>query len=108
MKSALMRMMAVAVFAGSISAFAASQNPKVAQDNNGDNRSVGVAVESNDTPTLDILVEKLNELQAEVEQLNARDKEREREQQINQEDMNKMMDQEDKRWNDWLVGISGE
>ena len=107
MKSALIRMMAVAMFATSISAFAASENPRAAQDNNPDNTNVGTAKESNATPELDAVLKKLNELHAEVEQLNARDKEREREQQINQEDMNKMMDQQDKRWNDELVGISG-
>jgi len=107
MKSALIRMMAVAMFATSISAFAASENSKAAQDKKVDSTNVGTAGKSNATPTLDAVLEKLNKLQAEVEQLNARDKEREREQQINQEDMNKMMDQQDKRWNDSLVGIYG-
>jgi TolA-binding protein len=107
MKSAFIRMMAVAVFATSISVFAASENPKPAKDNNSGSTSVGTAVGSNDTLTLETVLEKLNQLQAEVQQLNARDKEREREQQINQEDIDKMIEQQDKHWNDSLLGMYG-
>jgi len=106
MKSVFIRMMAVAVLATSISAFAASGNPK-ATNNNGDSANLATAVEWNATPTLDSVLEKLNQLQAEVEQLKAKDKEREREQQINQEDIDKMIKQQDQQWNDSLMGIYG-
>jgi len=106
MKRAFIRMMAVAVFATSISAFAASANPKAANNNNGDS-TYATRAESNSTPTLDSVIEKLNQLQAEVEQLKAKDQEREREQQTNQEDINKMIKQQDQQWNDSLMGIYG-
>jgi len=102
MKSALIRMMAVAVFAMSISAFAISENPKTAKDKNPDSANVGT-VESNVSLTPDGLLEKLDQLQGEVQQL--KDKENQGEQA--QEDTKRKIDQQEKEWNDSLLGIYG-
>ena len=107
MKSAFIRMMAVAAYATSISVFATSENPKPAKDNNSGSTNVGTALGSNATLTLDTVLDKLNQLQAELQQVTAQEKERQREQQANQEDIDKMIEQQDKRWNDSLVGIYG-
>ena len=107
MKNTFIRMMTLAVFAASVSAFAASENAGADKDNNSHSPNVGTAVESNGAPTLDTVLEKLNQLQSEVQQLTAREKERQREQQANQEDIDKMIEQQDKNWNDSLLGIYG-
>ena len=103
MKSALIRMMAVAVFATSISAFAISENPKAAKDKNSNSTNVGTAVESNVSLPLDGLLEKVDQLQGEVQQL--KDKENQGEQA--QEDTKRKIDQQEKEWNDSLLGIYG-
>ena len=106
MKSAFIRMMAVAVFATSISAFAMSENPK-AKDKNSDSAKVGAAAEANVSPTLDELVEKVDQLQAEVQQLESKDRENQEKQETNQDDATKKIRQQHKEWEHSLLGIYG-
>jgi TolA-binding protein len=107
MKSAFIRMMAVAVFATSISAFAMSEDPKAAKDKNSDSANVGTAVESNVSATLDELLAKVDQLQGEVQQLQAKDKESQGEQETKQEDAKRKIDQQNKEWDHSLLGIYG-
>lgn len=107
MKNAFIRMMAVAVFATSISAFAMSENPKAAKDKNSDSTNVGTAVESNVSPTLDGVTERVDRLQGEVQRLEAKDKENQREQETKQEDTKTKIGQQGKEWNHSLLGIYG-
>lgn len=99
MKNALIRMMAVAVVTTSISAFAMSNDAKAAENKNSNNTTVGTAVETNVSPALDGL-EKVDQLQGEVQQLEARDKE-------NQDDTNKKIRQQEKDWEHSLLGNYG-
>jgi hypothetical protein len=96
MKSAFIQMMAVAVFATSMSAFAMSEKPKAAKDKNCDCTNVGTAMESN-----------VDQPQGELPQLAAKDKENQREQETKQEDTNKKIRQQEKEWNHSLMGIYG-
>jgi TolA-binding protein len=106
MKSAFIRMMAVAVLAASISAFA-SENPKAARDSSSGGTNAGTAVESNPSLTIDELLQKVDQLQAQVQQLEDKDKQNQRDQQMQQEDMNKKIHQQEKEWNNSLLGIYG-
>jgi TolA-binding protein len=107
MKTALIRMMLVGAFATSIPAFAMSGNAKAANDRNSDSTNVGTAVESNATPTLGAVLEKLDQLQGQIQQLQARDKENQREQQTNRENTKRKIDQQGKEWEHSLMGIYG-
>lgn len=107
MKSAFIRMMAVGVFATSISAFAMSGNAKAVNDKNSESASVGTAMESNVTPTLDAVLEQVNQLEAQVQQLQAKDKENQQEQQTNQENTKRKIDRQEKEWEHSLLGIYG-
>jgi hypothetical protein len=100
MKNSLTRVMAVAVFATSISAFAMSENPKTTENKNSGGANVETAMESNVSPTLDGLLERIDQLQGEVQQLKAKDKE-------NQNDTNKNIHQQEKEWEHSLLGIYG-
>ena len=106
MKSAFIRMMAVAVFATSISAFA-SENPKAAKDTNSDSTNVGTAVESNASLTFDGLLQKVNQLQGELQQLEDKDKENQREQETKQKDLKRKIHEQEMEWNNSLLGIYG-
>ena len=107
MKNAFIRMMAVAVFATSISAFAMSEKAEPAKDKNYGSTNVGTAAESNVSVTLDQLLEKVDQLQGQVQQLNARDKENQREQETKQDETNKKIRQQEKEWDHSLLGIYG-
>lgn len=106
MKNALIRIMAVAVFATSISAFAMSEKTEP-KDKNYGSTNVGTAAESNVSVTLDELLEKIDQLQAQVQQLNAREKENQRQQETQQDEANKKIRQQEKEWDHSLLGIYG-
>jgi hypothetical protein len=100
MKNAIIRTIAVAVFATSVSAFAISNDAKAAEDKNSGGTNVGTAVESNVSLALD-------ELQGKVQQLEARDKESQADQKTRQDDTNKKIRQQDKEWDHSLLGNYG-
>lgn len=106
MKNALIRIMAVAVFATSISAFAMSEKAEP-KDKNYGSTNVATAAESNVSVTLDELLEKIDQLQAQVQQLNAREKENQRQQETQQDETNKKIRQQEKEWDHSLLGIYG-
>jgi TolA-binding protein len=103
MKNAFIRMMAVAVFTTSLSAFAQSDGAKAAKHDNPDGAKVGTAVESNVSVTPDELLGKVDQLQEEVQQL----KENQAEQRARQEDTTKEIRQQEKEWEHSLMGIYG-
>ncbi len=107
MKNAFIRIMAVVVFATSISAFAMSEKAGAAKDKNFGSTNVGTAAESNVSVTLDELLEKIDQLQAQVQQVNARENENQREQQTRQDDLNKKIRQQEKEWDHSLLGNYG-
>jgi TolA-binding protein len=107
MKPALIRMITVAVCATSMSAFAMAENAKSAKDKNSDSTNVETAVESNIPPTLDELLAKVDQLQLEVQQIEARDNENQGVQKTKQEETNKKIRQQDKEWEHSLMGIYG-
>jgi uncharacterized protein HemX len=104
MKNAFIRIMAVGVLTTSISAFAMTQDAKAAEENkNSGGANVGTAVESNVSMTRDELLAKVDQLQGEVQQLEAN----QAEQKTRQDDMNKKIRQQEKEWEHSLLGIYG-
>lgn len=103
MKTAFIRMIAVAVFITSISALAQSEVAKATKNDNPDAANAGTAV-ANVSPTLDELLAKIDQLQAEVQQLEAKDKKNQEEQKITQDEANKKIQQQDKEWEYSLRG----
>lgn len=104
MKTAFIRMIAVAVFTTSISALAQSEVAKATKNDNPGAANAGTAVESNVSPTLDGLLAKIDQLQAEVQQLEAKDKKNQEEQKTRQDEANEKIQQQDKEWEYSLRG----
>ena len=92
MKSILVRSLAVAMLASSISAFAASAPSK--------------AENANDSMESNISV-KLNLLEREVRQLEVNDKLNQEKQQKTNEEQKKKIRQQNKQWEESLMGIFG-
>jgi TolA-binding protein len=104
MKSAFIRMMAVALFAMPVSAFAMSSNAKTVEDKNSSSANFETAGEVNVALTLNELMGKVDLLQGQVQQLEIRDKENQKEQEARQDDTNKKIRQEEKEWEYSLKG----
>ena len=108
MKNAFIRIMAVGILTTSISAFAMTQNAKAAEENkNSGATNVGTAMESNVSMKLDELMAKVDQLHGELQQLETKDKDKQKEQNTRQDDTNKKIHQQEKEWEHSLLGIYG-